>query len=437
MNLYPHQQTFLNNIRKSIASGHTHIMCVAFCGFGKSVVIQAICKSAMERGNTVLLLAHRIEIVNQLSERMKPYSNVTVGMVQTVTRRINSMKQPDIIIIDEAHLARSASYMRILEHWTTSYALYFTATPQRTDGKGFSDIADDLITSVSAKWLIDNNYLAPFEYYAPKQLINTDELHVTRGDYDTAEAAQKLDKPHIYGDVIKAYKTYADGRKTLVYCPTVEYSRKTADVFNDAGISAAHVDGTTPKTERAEIIQKFRNGEILVLCNQGLFIEGLDVPDASCTICLRPTQSLIVHIQSTARCMRYEPGKRSVILDLVGNFERHGLPDDDREWSLEAVKKSRKHEETTVKARTCTHCFRTYSGTNRICPYCGGDNGKTKAEIKADEAAELERITAENRKQKRMEVGKARTREELERIAKERGYARGWVYQMMKIKHIS
>lgn len=438
MKLRPYQTEFLNQIRRSIATGHRRIMCVSPCGSGKSCIIQEVIQSAGQRGNTVLVLCHRKEIIDQLQKRLEPYPNASVGMVQTITRRLNTTPRPDIIIIDEAHTAKSASYMRILEYFRDSYALYFTATPRRTDGKSFRDIADDMIIGKSVRWLIDNGYLTPFEYYAPKILLDVSDLDTHAGDYDSKQTTAKLDKPRIYGSVISCYRKYADGVKTIVYCASVEHSKKTAQAFRNAGISAAHIDGKTPKAERSDIIEKFRSGEITVLCNYSLIVEGFDVPDAGCVIMLRPTQSLIINIQASMRAMRIHPSKtKAIILDLVGNFERHGLPSDDRDWTLEAAKKpTREKQKNTVLARTCGKCFRTYAGAGRTCPYCGADNGKTRQEIEADERAELERVTAENRKQKRVEVGLARTREELERIAKERGYSRGWVYVQMKLKKI-
>ena len=438
MTLRPYQTDLFSSMRHSLATGHRRIMCVAPCGAGKSVIMQAVVESAQAKHNTVLILAHRQEIVDQLAERMKLYSNATVMMMQTAVRRLDALPTPSIIIIDESHLVKANSYMRILEHFSSSYALYFTATPQRLDGKGFDDVADDLIQSVSARWLIENGYLAPFEYYAPKTLLDASQLAVKQGEYDGKQAAAMLDKPKIYGDVIQEYRKHAGGVQAIAFCSSVGHSQRTAEAFNAAGIAAAHVDGKMTKNQRREIVQRFRNGDITVLCNYAIVIEGLDVPNAACVLCLRPTQSLIVHVQSVMRCMRPAPGKTSRILDFVGNYQRHGLPDDDREWSLQGRKKRiRQKEQNTVRARVCENCFRTYAGNGRTCPYCGHDNGKTRAELEADERAALERITAENRKQKRMEVGRARTREELERIARERGYSRGWVWKQMQIKHIT
>lgn len=437
MNLRPYQFDLFNAMRRSLATGHRRIMCVAPCGAGKSVIMQAVVESAQIKNNTVMILAHRQEIVDQLAERMKPYGNATVMMMQTAVRRLDALPTPSIIIIDESHLIKANSYMRILEHFSNSYALYFTATPKRLDGKGFDDVADDLIQSVSVRWLIENGYLAPFEYYAPKTLIDASQLAVKQGEYDGKQAAAMLDKPKIYGDVIQEYRKHADGLQAIAFCSSVEHSQRTADAFNAAGIAAAHVDGKMTKKQRREIVHRFRDGKITVLCNYAIVIEGLDVPNAACVLCLRPTQSLTVHVQSVMRCMRPAPGKVARILDFVGNYERLGLPDDDREWSLQGRKKrTRQKERNTVRARVCENCFRTYAGNGRECPYCGHTQPKTQAEIEQDERAELERITAENRKQKRMEVGRARTLEDLLRIAQERNYKPGWAYVKAKQKGI-
>lgn len=437
MNLRPYQSDLFNSMRHSLATGRRRIMCVAPCGAGKSVIMQAVVESAQSKRNTVLILAHRLEIVDQLAERMKPYSNATVMMMQTAVRRLDALQTPSVIIIDESHLIKANSYMRILEHFSNSYALYFTATPQRLDGKGFDDVADDLIQSVSVRWLVENGYLAPFEYYAPKTLLDASQLAVKQGEYDGKQAAAMLDKPKIYGDVIQEYRKHADGLQAIAFCSSVEHSQRTAEAFNAAGIAAAHISGKTPKKQRREIIQQFRDGEITVLCNYSIVVEGLDVPGAACVLCLRPTQSLTVHVQSVMRCMRQAPNKVAIILDFVGNYQRHGLPDDDRQWSLQGRKKrTRQKEQNTVRARVCENCFRTYSGDSRICPYCGYQQPKTQREIEQDEKAELERITEQNRKNRRMEVGMAKTLDDLKRIATERNYARGWVYAMAKIKGI-
>src|SRR5690625_2831773 len=145
----------------------------------------------------------------------------------------------------------------------------------------------------------------------------------------------------IYVDVIKHYRELADGEQAIAYCHSVEASKETAEQFNNHGINAVHLDAKTPKKDRDEIIQKFRDREIQIVCNVDLIGEGFNVPDCSTVIMLRPTQSLSLFVQQSMRGMRYRPNKTSIIIDHVGNVNRHGLPDDDRQWSLKGRKESK------------------------------------------------------------------------------------------------
>ena len=431
--LYNHQVEFLNNIKQSIKNGNKRIMCVASCGFGKSIIIKEICDSAVNKGNNYMILVHRIELVNQLNER-----GLKANMVQTISRHINEQPDYKIIIIDEAHLALSQSYLKVINHYKDAIILYFTATPKRLDGLNFSTIADDIVIAKSAKWLIENNYLAPYDYYAPKILVDCDKLTTTNGDYTQSDIIEQMDKPKIYGDIFNEWCKFAYNKKTIVYASSLTHSKKIVDYFNANGINSAHIDGNTPRAMRDKIINDFKCGNIKILSNYALIVEGFDVPDCECCIIARPTQSLVIHIQSTMRCMRYKPNKRAIILDFVGNFERHGLPDDDREWSLESIKRPRSTTtEPKILTRTCPNCYKVYQAKLGLkCPYCNSIVSKTKKEIEYDKQQELIKVEAINRKKKRMEVGRSQTREDLERIARERGYKRSWVWVQCKLKGI-
>ena len=152
---------------------------------------------------------------------------------------------------------------------------------------------------------------------------------------------------------------------------------------------------------------------------------------------LRPTQSLALYIQQSCRALTPQDGKRAIIIDYVGNAYRHGMPTDNQKWSLSERKKCKNSSgEPEVLVRVCQKCLRTYAGNGQICPYCGANNGKTKRQIEQEEKAELERITAIEKKNKRMEVGMQNTFGGLVQIAKERGYNPGWCIQQAKLKHI-
>ena len=177
-----------------------------------------------------------------------------------------------------------------------------------------------------------------------------------------------MEKSRIYGSTVDEYIRLANGKKTIVYLASVEASKQTAAEFQSRGIFAAHLDGATDKTTRAETIEKFRNGEITVLCNVDLFGEGFDVPDCECVVLVRPTKSLTLYIQQSMRSMRYKPNKTALIIDLVANCYTHGLPDDVREWTLKAKKRGGKN---TVTIRECPECFYVMPASVITCPECG------------------------------------------------------------------
>jgi superfamily II DNA or RNA helicase len=224
----------------------------------------------------------------------------------------------------------------------------------------------------------------------------------------------------------------------------VAHSQKTADIFNNAGIKAVHFDGSTSKNERKKIVDDFRKGKFKVLCNCDLISMGFDMPDIGCVVMLRPTQSASLYIQQSGRALRYKPNKTAVIIDMVGNYNRFQLPDEPYVWSLSQSVPKRKefNEDGTLSIRQCENCFRCFQGNK--CPYCGIEHIPKGRELRQMKEVELKKIQAEEavkieqqKKAARMEVGQCRTIADLQKIAKERNYAPGWVWQMARIKHIT
>ena len=290
----------------------------------------------------------------------------SVSMVQTVSRHLDRILTPQLIITDEAHHSTASTYRKIYDAFPDTLRLGFTATPCRLNAGGLGEVYTDLITSVSTQWLIENHYLAPYKYYSVK-LADTSGLHIRAGDYKADEVAALMQNSEIYGGTVEQWERLARGKKTIVYCASVEAARMTAAQFTRSGYPAASLDGTTPPEVRRQVMESFRRGDTLILCNCELFGEGLDVSDCECTVLLRPTQSLTLYIQQSMRSMRYMPDKTAIIIDHVGNCYLHGLPDDEREWTLESKKK----QENTVKIRECPNCYAVYPPTMQKCPYCG------------------------------------------------------------------
>lgn len=370
MHLRPYQQQLIADIKSSIRRGNRAIVAVLGCGGGKSVIQGTIAANATAKGNRVLFLVHRKELCEQITNTFRMcgvnFNLCTVGMVQTISKRLHLTAKPDIIITDECHHSTAKTYTKIYDAFPDALKLGFTATPCRLNQGGLGDVYSDLVTSVSTQWLIENKYLSPYKYFSVK-LADTSNLHIRAGEYKADEVNELMQNKEIYGETVKQWERLAKNKKTIVYCASVEASRMTTIEFQNVGYSSYSLDGTTPKNERTSVMERFRNGDIKILCNAELFGEGLDVPDCECVVLLRPTQSLTLYIQQSMRSMRYMPNKTAIIIDHVGNCYQHGLPDDDRTWTLESKKK----QENTVKIRECQNCYAVYPPTKTKCPYCG------------------------------------------------------------------
>ncbi|EMH7362434.1 DEAD/DEAH box helicase [Listeria monocytogenes] len=406
-------------------------------GSGKSVILAEIIRRTTENKNHVLFLVHRKELIDQIQNTLEvsgvDMKHVTLGMVQTIVRRLDHTPQPELIVIDESHHILANSYKKIIEYFHEARVIGFTATPVRINGGGLGDINDMLIEKVNVKWLIENQFLAPYKYFAP-EIVQTETLDIKRtGEFDMTGLDDQFNKRMIWGDVIKHYQKLADGQQAILYASSLYQSQKMAASFEQVGITAAHIDGKTPKAERDHIIQQFRNGEIKVLCNLDLIGEGFDVPDCSTVIMLRPTQSLSLYIQQSMRGMRYRPEKTSIIIDHVGNVSRFGLPDMERTWTLEPKKGSNsKKAETPVKI--CPDCFMTVLSSNKQCEHCGHEFKVEVKPIQVDEAAELQEITEAVFKVNYSSPNECKNMKELYEYAKEHNYKKGWAFHQGKAR---
>ena len=432
MELRPYQQELFNKVSSSFNSGNRRVLMIAPCGAGKTIIMAYMAMMAAKAGRYVWVILPRVEIKEQTIDTFNrceiPLDNIYIGLTITTANKLGKLRKPDLILYDECHISVASTYWKISNTFPEAWIVGATASPIRTDDKPLGDLYQDIVEGVTVRWLIDNKFLAPYEYYS-----------VTVADV-LSEDGSELMKPTVYGDVIENWQRLAGDKQTVIYCASVKHSMITAERFQQAGIKAEHFDGSTPAAERKRLVDKFKAGEIKVLCNCDLISMGFDMPDIGCVVLLRPTESTALYIQQSGRALRYKPGKVAVIIDMVGNYQKFQLPDEPYEWSLESSPKKRKliDEEGNFSVRTCGNCFMVFK-TAPVCPYCGCEYTLKPRELKAHEDIELKRITAEEaekaeieRKKKRMEVGKAKTLPELLAIAKERGYSPQWAYMILR-----
>lgn len=442
--LRDYQKDAIDKIRKSYKNGYKSPILVLPTGGGKTIIFSYIAHATIQKNNNVLILVHRDSLFKQTSKTLIQFGvrhgligagyganytyNCQIAKIGTMANRLDKFK-PNLIIIDECHHATASTYKKIINAYPDAKVLGVTATPCRTDGVGLSDMFDDMIIGSSINNLIDHKYLVSPRIYVPPTNIDLSEVKITGGDYNRNQLESAVNRPKITGDVVSHYKKMCNGLPGIVFCVSVKHAEHVASEFCNSGIIAHSVHGGMKQGEIDNILNGLYTGKIDVITSCDLISEGTDIPAVGCVMLLRPTISESLYLQQIGRALRPFEGKEfAIVLDHVGNTLKHGHPCDDREWSLDAVKKSkRKSGEKNINIKTCKSCFYTFQHKN-ICPLCGAEvEQKERVIEKTDgELVEIGMI----KKQKRMEIGKARTLVELEKIERERGYKKGWAYNV-------
>jgi len=222
-------------------------------------------------------------------------------------------------------------------------------------------------------------------------------------------------------DPVAAWQQYAHGERTVVFARSVEHSKELCARFREVGARSEHIDGATPAVLRDRVLEDFKLGRVDVLCNVFVLTEGFDAPGASCCILARGCGSLGTFLQMVGRVLRPSPGKtRALILDLPGVVHMHGLPDDEREYSLdgEGIKSTKKLD----PLRTCKHCGAVFRSAP-ACPRCGEvfPVAVSKPEITGESMRRLVTADLDDAPRKTAFLRLVKQREE-------RGYKPGWEF---------
>lgn len=450
MNLRPYQTEAIDKMRSLMKEGCRSILYQGATGSGKTLLTAHMLHTAAKKGMRSWFVVHRKELIDQSVRAFKleglQYGIIAAGygrdrskLVQiasigTLVRRLAEYRAPSLIVWDECHHIAAKSWRDTYSAFPRAYHVGLTATPQRLDGQGLGQYFQTLISGPSVSWLIENGFLSKYRLYAPAT-VDLSQVHRRMGDYAKDELNKAMDKPKITGSAVEHYKKYAAGKRAIVFAVSIEHSKHIVEEFRKAGYNAEHVDGETPAEERSRIVERFREGNIQILSNVELFGEGFDIPAVEVAILLRPTESLGLYLQQCGRSLRPFDGKQTaILLDHVGNVGRFGLPDQDREWSLEGRDKSKGDGEAPV--RICPVCFGAQRPVPR-CIFCGAPFPLKPREIQTVSGDLKEIDSAQQLALKlrwKREQGQSKGFHELVELGKSRGYKRphAWAAMVMK-----
>lgn len=429
--LRPYQLAVQAKVFEHWRNGFRNVLAVMPCGAGKTHTFSDTVRQFAANGQTSLLMAHRSEINSQISLTLgkhgvhhrliapknvianitaahrrefqgksfiNPSAQTAVGSTDTILARMDNLKpwlrSVDLLVADEAHhvayqglhtFENANKWAKVFELCSRAYGLGVSATPLRGDGLGLGrhtdGVFDQIVLGPDMRWLIDQKQLCDYDIIVPESHFDMSKLREGSEDYTRASLKEASDNsPKMVGDIVETYCKHVFGKRAMCFTTDVATSGKIAAQFNAWGIPAASVSAETDPSVRDDVMQRFRDGRILVIVNVELYGEGTDVPDLDCVIMARPTASLNLFIQQFCRCLRTSPGKTiGVVIDHVGNIVRFGFPDKPRAWSLERVQKRAKKEKDPEldDVSVCPNTGRPYLTIDAVrCPHCGQSHVK-------------------------------------------------------------
>ena len=418
----PYQQTAIDNVYREWALGKRFVVLVMPTGSGKASVLCEIARIESERGQRVLITAHRSELISQLSNTLarnglkhniiaaqstvkysirlhvedhgkvfyEPSSKITVASVQSMRethiREMAQYKNRLTIIGDEFH-----HYTKLSKTWGGVFTpldecgaqgLGLTATPCRADGRGLSresdGYGDAMVVGLSMRELINMGFLVDYKIYCPQGDLHLENVKISdsTGDFVEKELKYEIGKSHIVGDVVQHYLKFAPGKRGVTFTVGVDMAEETAEAYRSAGVPAIAVSGRMHDRDRVQALRDIASGKILQIVNDSVLTEGTDVSSLEVVTFARPTQSFALYCQMFGRGTRTSPdtGKTHLtVIDAVGNVIRHGLPDAPREWTLDRREKRSSSPSDAIPLRACLNeeCAQVYERYLKVCPYCG------------------------------------------------------------------
>lgn len=455
--LRPYQQKTVDQIRAEFARGCQSVLLVKPTGSGKTVTFAHIAESAGAKGNKVLTIAHRKELIRQCSlalgnlsvghrivapkekiaeirrahvahlgeSQVSDREHVAVASVQTLARRLEWLQHfaPALLIVDEAHHATAGTWRRILDALPDTRVLGVTATPCRTDGTGLGEIFDTMVEGPSMADLVEWGNLVPTRIFSVPLRASLDGVRKSKGDYKAEDMANVLDSKSVTGDAVEHYRKHANGAAAIVFCVNIKHAEHVAEAFQQAGFDFRVIHGGQDDSERDKLIYGLADGSVQGLVSVDVISEGTDIPIAEVAILLRATESEMLYLQQVGRVMRPAPGKDyGLILDHVGNVLRHGRPEAERAWTLQGKQQRAKVGESSepgFRIQQCPECYIVHEPAE-VCPECGHVYPQQQAlpseregELEELEETEHEKRVREERLQRMREQGKAQTVDDM------------------------
>ncbi len=409
------QQAAFDATLDAFKDNESRVLLVQPCGWGKTYFAAELFRYCIEKWDiNCLFVVHTKELVKQTHEAMegskvmcaglgkKEIGKITIGTRQTISKNLDVLPKINLLLIDEQHyMSDGDQYHDIINHCQHDKLriLGLTATPFRTsegfvygDGKFFKEVTHQ----TTLDQMIELGFLSPYRYKVVEKMKELDNFELGKGgDYNEKDLSELMVEERHMKSIVHALENHCKGRnKIMVFCVSVDHAESLAKKI---GCSALH--SKMHDAEWAMKMDAFKYGEERIITNVVQLTVGVNIPNVDCIIQARPTMSPALFTQICGRALRIAEGKKdALILDMVGNYGRHGLPSNPK--VRKPKEKQEEREKKELESNVCHECFEIVEGGILICPCCGADLVDKKEFIEIDKRMKLKEIETQRKKPK-------------------------------------
>lgn len=341
--LRDYQQEAIDNLKKMREDGKTIALLYHATGVGKTITAITDAKAV---GGRTLFLVNALKLASQAKDTFaKVWPEATLGeytgsqkdvsqtvifaTVQSISKDLERFSPTDFdyLIVDECHHAAANTYQKIFTYFHPKFILGLTATPERSDGEDMLELFQNVAHKMDLKTAVERGILVPIRCVRVKTNIDLTDVRINGIKYNSQDLESKLFIPGRNQLIVDTYLKYVNGKKTVIFCASVDHAAEIAKLLRDNGVKAEAVSGRDRVEIRDKILKDYETGSTNVLCACDLLNEGWDSPHTTVLFMARPTMSKTIYMQQLGRGTRRCPGKDDLpVIDFVDNANMFNMP---------------------------------------------------------------------------------------------------------------
>ena len=326
-----------------VQMGQTIALLYHATGVGKTITAATDAKAV---GGRTLFLVNALKLASQAKETFaKVWPEATLGeytgsqkdmtqtvifaTVQSISKDLEKFSPMDFdyLIVDECHHTAANTYQKIFTYFHPKFILGLTATPERSDGEDMLEPFQNVAHKMDLKTAVERGVLVPIRCVRVKTNIDLTDVRINGIKYNSQDLESKLFIPERNQLIVDTYLKYVNGKKTVIFCASVDHAAEIAKLLRDSGVKAEAVSGRDRVEVREKILKDYETGSTNVLCACDLLNEGWDSPHTTVLFMARPTMSKTIYLQQLGRGTRRCPGKEDLlVIDFVDNANMFNMP---------------------------------------------------------------------------------------------------------------